>query len=112
MLSFVPLHQTALDRAPMLLPWLQSWAPATLLTPLTPTEWFERGRGLTGGSTNDEGLWIPSESTEKWFLWVPAPAAAASALQELCLSRQKRPYLGHIFVCPPPRYPEVEEALA
>jgi hypothetical protein len=30
----------------------------------------------------------------------PPPAAAAAALHELGISRHKRTYLGHVFVCP------------
>jgi len=43
---------------------------------------------------------VPQESDEAWFLWAPAPAAAATALQELGTSRHKRPHLAHVFVCP------------
>jgi hypothetical protein len=43
---------------------------------------------------------MPALSTEQWFLWAPPPTAAATALQELNISRHKRPTLGHLFVCP------------
>jgi hypothetical protein len=102
MVGEVPLHQSALDRCPALLPWLTSWWPTSSLSPLAPVDWFERGHGLRGGHRNSEGLWIPLESSERWFLWAPAlaPAAAATAVQELGISRHKRPHLGHVFLCP------------
>lgn len=100
MLSFVPLHLSALDRSPALLPWIQSWSPMSTIQPLSPAEWYERGHGLAGGGRNKDGLWMPALSTEQWFLWAPPPTAAATALQELNISRHKRPTLGHLFVCP------------
>jgi len=77
---FIPLHFTTLDRAPSLLPWLQSWLPIDSIHPLTPEEWFERGHGLQGGCKNSDGIWIPLDSDEIWFLWAPAPATVAAAL--------------------------------
>jgi hypothetical protein len=100
MLQFVPLHLTALDRSAAVLPWIQSWAPLPNIQPLTPADWHEKGHGLCGGSVNLDGIWIPKESSTCWFLWVPPPAAAASALFELGISRHKCTALGHIVVCP------------
>jgi hypothetical protein len=99
MLQFVPLHQSAFDRSDAVLPWLREWAPDPLITVLTLDDWYEKGHGLLGGSTNDEGLWIPQEGPDRWFLWGPPPAAAGSAVHELGISRHKRTSLGHIFVC-------------
>jgi hypothetical protein len=42
MTDFIPIHLTALERSPSLLPWLQSWIGADL-TSLDPMGWFERG---------------------------------------------------------------------
>jgi len=88
-----------LDRSPELLSWINNWVP-TPLVPLQPDEWYNRGHGLLGGSVNRDGLWIPHESYEQWFLWLPPPAAAATALQEFGISRHKRTSHGHLFVCP------------
>jgi hypothetical protein len=49
MLSFVPLHQTAVERAPLLLPWIREWVPHPNIEPLSPREWFTRGHGIVGG---------------------------------------------------------------
>jgi hypothetical protein len=100
MLQFVPLHLPACDRCPALLPWIQDWWPTPPVVPLSPIDWFERGHGLSGGHRDSCGMWIPHESSESWFLWAPAPAAAPTALQELGISRHKRPHLAHVFVCP------------
>jgi hypothetical protein len=100
MLSFVPLHLSAMERSSTLLVWIRSWAPDPLISPLTPAEWFRRGHGLEGGAWNSDGLWIPTLAPDRWFLWSPPPAIAASALQELGISRHKRPHLGHLVACP------------
>jgi len=39
MLSFVPLHLSALERAPGLMPWLHTWTPGLLLWSISPLEW-------------------------------------------------------------------------
>lgn len=100
MANFVPLHLSAIDPSPGLLTWIQSWAPSTAISPLSPMEWFSKGHGLAGGTRNQEGIWIPIESLETWHLWVPVPGAGAAVMQELSVSRHKRTHLGHIFVCP------------
>ncbi len=100
MITFVPLHLSGVDRSPTLLHWIQSWAPMPTVRPLLPFEWFTKGHGLEGGSYNPDQMWIPAESCDKWYLWSPAPAAGATVLQEMSISRHKRTQLGHIFVCP------------
>jgi hypothetical protein len=100
MLSFVPLHLSAVQQSPGLLPWVQSWCPTASIEPLTPSEWFERGHGISGGQVNMDGMWWPSETQEPWLLWMPPPGAGAAALEELTISRHKRTCVNHIFICP------------
>jgi hypothetical protein len=100
MISFVPLHLEAVHRSPQLVPWLQSWLPLCDIRPLLPENWFEAGHGLSGGTLRSDGMWEPHESKVQWFLWTPPPAAASATLDELSISRQKRPHLNHVFVCP------------
>jgi hypothetical protein len=100
MLSFVPLHQSAIERSPSLLHWLQEWIPQPNIVPLTPSDWFTRGHGTEGGTKSAGGAWWPTCGSETLFLWTPAPGAAACALHQLALSRQKRPHLNHVFICP------------
>ena len=100
MLSFVPLHQSAIERSPSLLHWLQEWIPQPNIVPLTPSDWFTRGHGTEGGTKSAGDAWWPTCGSETWFLWTPAPGAAACALHQLALSRQKRPHLNHVFICP------------
>jgi len=99
--SFVPLHLSAIQCSPDLLPWLRSWIPFRGITPLSPTDWFVQGHGLTGrGTATLAGGWDPELSPHRWFLWDPAPAAAGAAVEELEVSHHKRPHLNHVFICP------------
>jgi hypothetical protein len=100
MLQFVPLHLSAMTRAPTLLPWIRSWTRSSTLSPLAAEEWFTLGHGLDGGSYDSEYCWIPKPARQTIFLWIPPPAAAYAAIDELALSRHKRTHLLHIFICP------------
>jgi len=97
---FMPLHFFPSVQAPGLLDWVHSWCPDTTITPLSPTDWFERGHGLKGGTTSSTGLWHPDEDPAGWHLWELAPGAAPTALEEALTSRLKRPHLNHIFLIP------------
>jgi len=100
MLHYIPLHLSALDRQPRLLPWIQEWSGCPSLSPLTPEEWYDKGHGHCGGQYTARGLWMPEEITQNWLLWVPPPSAASAALEELLISRHKRTHLNHIMVIP------------
>jgi hypothetical protein len=100
MLDFVPLHLSALDRQPSLLPLIQDWTDCPNLHPLSPADWFVRGHGIDGGTYDNHGLWIPTATSESWMLWSPPPAAADVAIEELMSSRHKRSTINHIFIVP------------
>ena len=100
MLNFVPLHMSALERSEGLLQWVRGWSGQSSLSPLVPEEWFDWGHGLKGGEKNADGVWIPKESGEKWFLWAPPPAAADVVVDEMNVSRHKRTDIHHIFIAP------------
>jgi hypothetical protein len=101
MLSFVPLNRSVFDQSPPLLSWVQSWIPLPDIQPLSPEGWFQEGHGVQGGYYNSESekAWVPKLTRTQWFLWAPPPAAAGAAIDQLSISRQKRPHLNHIFVC-------------
>jgi hypothetical protein len=100
MLEFIPLHLSALDRQPTLLQWIRDWTMASDLTPLSPSDWFERGHGICRGTYDKRGLWHPTAISETWLLWSPPPAAADVAVEELLYSRHKRHHLNHVFLVP------------
>jgi hypothetical protein len=103
MLQFIPLHLTARDRSPSVATWVSSWiSPGHTLHSLTPVEWFTVGQGYWGGSANPDGIWTPDSSSAQHLvrLWLPPPAAADVAVEQLSFSRHKRPDLIHVFICP------------
>jgi len=99
MMTYIPLHLSALERAPQLLPWVHSWLPDSI-SPLTPAQWYTLGHGVQGGSRAENGAWYPTLTDQTWFIWAPLPAAAAAAFHQLSLSRHKRSHLNHIFIAP------------
>ena len=88
MLSYVDLHRSALVRSPTLIDWFRSWWPSELgkLEVLSsPEEWF----------IHDE------EGRREHCLWLPAPAAAEAAIEQLGTWFHKEPDKHiHIWVCP------------
>ncbi|MFN9980739.1 MAG: hypothetical protein ACK53Y_12515, partial [bacterium] len=56
----------------------------------------------THGIKNADGVWIPdaADSASDVRLWVPPPAAAEVAIEQLSFSRHKRTDLLHVFICP------------
>jgi hypothetical protein len=104
MLDFIPLHLSATDRSKTIVPWCLSWLPPRCrIVPLQPQDWYFKGQGLIGGSSNLDGVWQPGsvpDDTEDCYLWTPPPAAADAAIEQLAFSRHKRPSLLHLFVCP------------
>jgi hypothetical protein len=98
MMSFIPLHLDALHRSPQLLQWINTWSSA-LVQPLTPEGWYTDGHGLDYEASVGPS-WEPRPAAQWVFLWALARAAAYAAVDELSLSRLKRPHLLHIFICP------------
>jgi hypothetical protein len=82
MLSFVPLHQSALEREPTLYNWVVSWTCDDPVTWLSPFGWYTNGH------------------QPGWFVWCPPPAAADACLEQLAVAIHKRPKTFHIVVLP------------
>jgi len=100
MLSYIPLHLSALHRSAGIKEWIREWVGSTQIQPLEPSDWFNRGHSLEGGTRNPDGVWIPTTSKDEWLLWSPPPAAADVAIEELGTARHKRTNVNHVFVCP------------
>jgi hypothetical protein len=81
MLDFVPIDKPAHERSAKLHDWLVGWAGRETEM-LTPKDWFHRA--------HQDGN----------FLWIPAPALAEVAMEQLCESRHTRPWNSHIVVIP------------
>lgn len=100
MLSFVPLHKSAIDVQPNLELWIRSWLPfGDKAIMLKPEDWFERGHDIAGYAPNEDGISMPV-TKKGTYIWAPPPAAADVAIQELRKARHKRQKSLHVFVCP------------
>ena len=98
LLSFIPLHLSALERSNGVLPWIKTWLGKESLS-LEPLDWFERGHDIVGWDRSMDGFWRPKFETGK-YIWAPPPGAADVALDELRKARIKRQESTHVFVCP------------
>ena len=112
MLSFVPLHESVLDRQPSIKAWVDSWAGdlGNEVEWLKTDDWFERGHDISGYTSNIDGRTIPTYK-KGTFVWTPPPAAARVALEEIRQSRQKRQDSSHIIVVPKLMSPEWQRQL-
>jgi hypothetical protein len=99
MLSFVPIHESALERHPPLNDWISSWGGGAAVEFLSPNDWFERGHDLLGGEFDKKGFWRHTV-VQGTYVWAPPPAAAEVALEQLRKARIKRQDSLHIFTCP------------
>ena len=112
MLSFVPLHKSAVERQPSLSNWIESWSSSlgNEVEFLSPEDWFERGHDIDGFTKNIDGRTIPTYK-KGTFVWIPPPAAARTALEEIRQARHKRQDSAHIFVVPKLMAPEWQRQL-
>jgi hypothetical protein len=99
-LSFIPLHLSALERSKDLLTWINSWTTGELEV-LTPKDWYELGHGIRGWTqpSDDDSLARPILG-KGIFGWFPPPGAADVALEQLRMARIKRQDSTHVFVVP------------
>jgi hypothetical protein len=104
MLSFIPLNEDPLIRAPQLEAWIKSWA-GNAAEFLAPADWFERGHDQLGGTRDSRGFWTP-KIVKGTFVWTLPPGAAEAALEEIRKARHKRQRSTHIIVCPKLLAPE------
>ena len=108
MLSFIPLHLSALDRALSLKNWISSWVGTgrqESIEFLSHKGWFERGHDINGYRVNCDGRKLPTY-LKGIFIWTPPPAAARQALEELRQARHKRQVSTHVFIVPHLMAPE------
>ena len=100
MLSFIPIHQSGIERSKILLPWLKEWSdPSCLL--LSEADWFQEGHDISGWKQAPGDLFErPVLSEGRTYVWTPPPFAADVAIAELRKARIKRQTSSHIFVCP------------
>jgi hypothetical protein len=100
--SFIPLHETALQRSGDIMPWLKEahgGSAGKELTVLSKEDWFWKGHDIVGGTTNVDGRWLPRYGVGQ-YVWAPPPCVAAQCLDEIRKARHKRQLSTHVFVCP------------
>jgi len=103
-LSFVPLHLTAWERASNLKQWLIDWMTPSLkqnesLKFLDAQDWFWRGYDIDGGVKNNDGIWMPTYKSGI-FIWSPSPAGGQIAIEQLREAHNKRTKSLHVFILP------------
>ena len=81
-MTFVPLHLSAIDRQPNLRRWVESWFGAEVANWITPDQWFTDGQKLNR------------------CIWTPPPAAGDVAIETLAKSKHKRPMNEHVVLIP------------
>jgi hypothetical protein len=69
------------------------------VVPLTPEEWFTTGHDVVGEAKDAGGIWIPQFAAGV-RLWVPPPAVADVAIEQMRFARHRRQNSMHIFICP------------
>ena len=73
MLSFIPIHRSALERAPLLLPWLREWSDPNCLV-LSAADWFQEGHDISGwGQSSGDLFERPTLSEGRTYVWAPPP---------------------------------------
>ena len=99
MTGFVPIHISAMDRHPGLLPWILSWSASDGIL-LDPMGWFSQGHDIEGWLLHNDGFERPVIRDGRTYVWSPPPFAADVALAELRKARIKRQSSTHVFVAP------------
>ena len=103
MLSFIPLHLTALERCEGLEEELRrAIVPRSgegEVIFLNYEDWFIRAHDIVGGCKNDDGVWIPSYCSGT-YIWMPPPAGAQLAVEQLRRARLKRENSTHVVIVP------------
>jgi hypothetical protein len=100
MLSFVPIHESALQRSDTLEPWLRTFVGEDTEF-LSPKDWFTRGHDLNESKweSNCNGMKLPTVKRGT-FIWTPAPCAAEAAVEEMRRARHKQQDSRHLFIVP------------
>ena len=103
MLSFIPLHLTAIERCGNLKEQLKKVIVPRVgegeVVFLGYEDWFERAHDIIGGSKNEDGIWIPLYQSST-YIWTPPPAGAHLAVEQLRRARLKRENSTHVVIVP------------
>ena len=81
MVAHIPIHISAVERSPNLVPWIRSWCgkDATLLD---ESGWFESGHSIEGWEMGFDGFERPRLArAQRTYIWVPPPIAMTTGLK-------------------------------
>ena len=99
MVSFIPIHLSAIERSEALLEWIKELAGSAIIE-LKPIDWFDVGHDFDGWKRSWDGFERPYLVEGRTYLWSPPPFAADIAIAELRRARIKRQSSSHVFVVP------------
>jgi hypothetical protein len=100
MVAHVPIHLSAEDRSPNLVPWIRSWCGEKAIL-LDQRGWFEAGHDIEGWQMGRDQFERPVLSTgRRTYIWAPPPIASEIMMEELRKARIKRQTACHVIVCP------------
>ena len=99
MITFIPIHLTAVGRWPLLGTWIESWVGLDPIW-LTPRDWFDVAHDLGEWKTCWDGFDRPDLKEGRTYIWSPPPFAADIAISELRKARIKRQTSTHVFIVP------------
>jgi hypothetical protein len=100
MVAHVPIHLSAVDRSPNLVPWIRSWCGEKIIL-LDERGWFETGHDIEGWKVGCDKFERPVLSKgRRTYIWAPPPIASEVMMEELRKARIKRQTACHVIVCP------------
>ena len=103
MLSFVPLHLTALERCSglreLIIKTVIPNKDEEEIQFLNYEDWFLLGHDIVGGQKNDDGIWIPRYQAGT-YIWTPPPAGGQIAVEQIRRARLKRENSTHVVIIP------------
>ena len=97
MTKFCPWGHSACQRSPRLETWIKGWFKNAKF--LEPADWFVRGHDHKGGSFYKINFWQWTIQKGN-YVWIPPPAAADAAVEEIRKARMKRQCSTHVIVIP------------
>ena len=99
MISFIPIHLSAVDRWALLGVWIESWVGLDPIW-LNPRDWFDVAHDLGDWRTCWDGFDRPDLKEGRTYIWSPPPFVADVAIAELRKARIKRQTSTHVFIVP------------
>ena len=98
MLGYIDLPTGAVERYPPLLEFMRDCTEHSKLEVLTSEQWFVEAYGISGGTTDHHGIWIPDQARNRQTHLSP-PVVAHVCLEECLKAAHKQRDAFHVFCC-------------